>query len=115
MPLQCRRINVCVSIVLYGKNVESAGEEAPLGCCVSTLKLPSIGSYQRESRVQKKNNNIKIKMYKTNTIQCLGNSNKELFFSFKNYRATFIHEPKKKKKRALQMFKLNLLERSGVI
>lgn len=36
-------------------------------------------------------------MYKTNTIQCLGKSNKELFFSFKNYRATFIHEPKKKK------------------
>lgn len=37
-------------------------------------------------------------MYKTNTIQCLGNSNKELFFfffSFKTYRATFIHEPKK--------------------
>lgn len=35
-------------------------------------------------------------MYKTNTIQCLGNSNK-VFFSFKTYRATFIHEPKKER------------------
>lgn len=42
-------------------------------------------------------------MYKTNTIQCLGKSNKELFFSFKNYRATFIHEPKKEKKKKWKM------------
>lgn len=36
-----------------------------------------------ESPGYKKKKKIKIKMYKTNTIQCLGNSNNELFFSLK--------------------------------
>lgn len=46
----------------------------------------------------------------------LGQVKQRSFFSFKNYRATFIQEPKRKKNEGhYKCFKQNPLERSGVI